>query len=229
MGLLLDLEIRRATGGARSLDDLMRLLWERYGARDVGFPEDTRGGDPGARRGGGRARAWRTSSTATCGARAELDYDAHLAAVGLRLERSEGRTTVRRPRAAEPTASPTRRCRRRGWAMRTREHEGRLRITHVLEGGPAARRRPERRATSWWRWRERRPAPASSRALLREGESRGGGGRRLPPRRADDLRRGARPAPRRPKLRLAQVRGRPRRSRGAALADWLRGEGGARS
>lgn len=39
VALLLDLRIRQATGNARSLDDLMRLLWERYGARDTGFPE----------------------------------------------------------------------------------------------------------------------------------------------------------------------------------------------
>ncbi|MGZ3459456.1 MAG: M61 family metallopeptidase, partial [Archangium sp.] len=36
---LLDLEIRRATNGARSLDDLMRLLWQRYGD-ESGVPED---------------------------------------------------------------------------------------------------------------------------------------------------------------------------------------------
>ncbi|ATB46933.1 M61 family metallopeptidase [Corallococcus macrosporus] len=36
---LLDLELRRATGDARSLDDVMRLLWERYGDGS-GVPED---------------------------------------------------------------------------------------------------------------------------------------------------------------------------------------------
>ena len=36
---LLDLEIRRATENARSLDDLMRLLWQRYGD-ESGVPED---------------------------------------------------------------------------------------------------------------------------------------------------------------------------------------------
>jgi predicted metalloprotease with PDZ domain len=38
------MEIRRASGNERSLDDLMRLLWERYGARDTGFPEDPAAG-----------------------------------------------------------------------------------------------------------------------------------------------------------------------------------------
>lgn len=39
VAMLLDLRIRQATENARSLDDLMRLLWERYGARDQGFAE----------------------------------------------------------------------------------------------------------------------------------------------------------------------------------------------
>jgi predicted metalloprotease with PDZ domain len=36
----LDLEIRRRTEGARSLDDVLRLLWTEHGARGVGHPED---------------------------------------------------------------------------------------------------------------------------------------------------------------------------------------------
>jgi predicted metalloprotease with PDZ domain len=39
VGFLLDLELRRRTGGKRSLDDVLRLLFERYG-RDAGVPED---------------------------------------------------------------------------------------------------------------------------------------------------------------------------------------------
>jgi predicted metalloprotease with PDZ domain len=39
VALLLDLRIRAATGNARSMDDLMRLLWERYGVPDTGFVE----------------------------------------------------------------------------------------------------------------------------------------------------------------------------------------------
>lgn len=41
VALLLDMEIRARTGNERSLDDVMRLLWERWGARDAGFPEGT--------------------------------------------------------------------------------------------------------------------------------------------------------------------------------------------
>jgi predicted metalloprotease with PDZ domain len=39
VAMLLDLRIRQATENARSMDDLMRLLWERYGSVDQGFPE----------------------------------------------------------------------------------------------------------------------------------------------------------------------------------------------
>jgi predicted metalloprotease with PDZ domain len=36
----LDLHIRRRTSGARSLDDVLRVLWKRYGARGVPHPDD---------------------------------------------------------------------------------------------------------------------------------------------------------------------------------------------
>ncbi|MEO8507219.1 MAG: PDZ domain-containing protein, partial [Betaproteobacteria bacterium] len=38
IGCALDLTLRRA--GRATLDDLMRALWERYGRRDIGVPED---------------------------------------------------------------------------------------------------------------------------------------------------------------------------------------------
>lgn len=38
VALLLDLEIRRATGNARSLDDVMRKLWLEHGQPDISFP-----------------------------------------------------------------------------------------------------------------------------------------------------------------------------------------------
>ncbi|MGQ0536075.1 MAG: M61 family metallopeptidase [Methanobacteriota archaeon] len=39
VGCLLDLEIRRRTRGRRSLDDVLKLLYRRYGKKGVGFPE----------------------------------------------------------------------------------------------------------------------------------------------------------------------------------------------
>ncbi|MCF6356098.1 MAG: PDZ domain-containing protein [Candidatus Polarisedimenticolaceae bacterium] len=40
VALALDLTIRQQTRGKKSLDDLMRALWENYGKPDVGVPED---------------------------------------------------------------------------------------------------------------------------------------------------------------------------------------------
>ncbi len=40
VALLLDLALRRASDGVRSLDDIMRALWLRYGLSGVGVPED---------------------------------------------------------------------------------------------------------------------------------------------------------------------------------------------
>ena len=39
LGLALDVRLRRASRNQRSLDDVMRLLWERYGAPGIGVPE----------------------------------------------------------------------------------------------------------------------------------------------------------------------------------------------
>jgi predicted metalloprotease with PDZ domain len=39
VGLLLDLEIRRQTDNQKSLDDVLRLLYQRYGKAQLGFPE----------------------------------------------------------------------------------------------------------------------------------------------------------------------------------------------
>jgi predicted metalloprotease with PDZ domain len=40
VAVLLDLAIRRATSGERSLDDVMRILWEEYGRSGRGLEED---------------------------------------------------------------------------------------------------------------------------------------------------------------------------------------------
>ncbi len=40
IALALDLQLRRASAGKRSLDDVMRLLWQRHGQTGVGVPEE---------------------------------------------------------------------------------------------------------------------------------------------------------------------------------------------
>ena len=81
VGLLLDLRIRAATGNRRSLDDVMRALWERFGARDAGYEEgavealasEVAGEDLSP-----LFNRWLRGAE-------ELDYNAHLAAAGLAL------------------------------------------------------------------------------------------------------------------------------------------------
>jgi predicted metalloprotease with PDZ domain len=86
VALLLDLEIRRRTGGARSLDDVQRYVYEQYPISGPGFPEDD---------------GYRAAIEAVVGPDAgtfadmfaryiagtdELDYDRALEYVGLRLD-----------------------------------------------------------------------------------------------------------------------------------------------
>jgi predicted metalloprotease with PDZ domain len=91
VGLLLDMRIRKATNNRKSLDDVMRLLWERYGRRDIGFPEASSAGV-------------QHLAEEVCGellddffaaylfGTGELDFDEALQTVGLRLCRVEERS-----------------------------------------------------------------------------------------------------------------------------------------
>ncbi|HZT08471.1 MAG TPA: PDZ domain-containing protein [Chloroflexota bacterium] len=116
VSLLLDLEIRERTSGARSLDDLMRLLWERYGMPDRGVPEDAyqalvrevAGGD------------WSAFFDRYVRGREELDLAPALRSVGIEIE------TKRDANAPE------------AWlGIRTRTESGRLKIAAIPSSGPA--------------------------------------------------------------------------------------------
>ena len=117
VALLCDLEIRRASGGNRSLDDVMRLLWQRYGKSGQGFPDDAV-----------QALAEEASGVAL-GAffdrhvrgREELDVERILGAVGL---------TVAPARDEDEPPEP--------WlGVTTREDGDALVISAALDGGPA--------------------------------------------------------------------------------------------
>jgi predicted metalloprotease with PDZ domain len=124
--LLLDLELRRATDNARGLDDVMRLLWQRYGD-ESGVPED--GVEAAASEVAGRDlsaffdRALRTTE--------ELDYSSfsHVG-VEMRFRLREG--------AGDKGGSPPRTkgdTRPRGWlGVQTKGNSG---IATVLDGSPA--------------------------------------------------------------------------------------------
>ncbi|WP_420128857.1 M61 family metallopeptidase [Longimicrobium sp.] len=81
VAMLLDLTLRGGTENRRSLDDVLRVLWERYGARDEGFPEGAVEA-VAEEVAGFSLRAFFDHTLRSTG---ELDYNSALAAAGLRL------------------------------------------------------------------------------------------------------------------------------------------------
>jgi predicted metalloprotease with PDZ domain len=133
VALLLDLGIRERSGGQRSLDDVMRVLWSRFGEPGAGFPEgevervasEVAGEDlaPWFDR-------WLRSTE-------ELDLDAGLAAAGLRLvpgDAAEGRKGAAAVKAGETGARPDLQV-----GLRFKEEGGRAVVSQVLAGMPAYR------------------------------------------------------------------------------------------
>jgi predicted metalloprotease with PDZ domain len=142
VGLLLDMEIRRATDNRRSLDDVMRLLWERYGQRDEAFPEEMAVGIRGLAEEvhGGSLEAFFTDYV---GGTTELDYDHYLESAGLRLVSvtagEPGRSdTAAMPEAPAESALPHAAAEVEIGA-RWREEAGRTVLSHVIDGTPAHR------------------------------------------------------------------------------------------
>lgn len=116
LGLLLDLTIRDATDGARSLDDVFRLLWERYYAQGRGYPED--GFQTAVEEVAGRSLddffARYVAGTD------ELPYDEVLSIVGLSARQA--------PNVEEPAATF-------GWRLRKQGND--VTIAGTLPDGPA--------------------------------------------------------------------------------------------
>jgi predicted metalloprotease with PDZ domain len=134
VGFLLDLELRRRSGGQRSLDDLMRALFEKHGSAP-GLPEDGVErtaveliGDPTLR--DWFARAVRSSQ--------ELQLDEALGAVGLEAVVAQAKGADDKGSAAAspgdtPDAAPP-----RAWLGAVlRERSGALEVGSVAEGSPA--------------------------------------------------------------------------------------------
>ncbi|MDT7602668.1 MAG: hypothetical protein QOF61_665 [Acidobacteriota bacterium] len=120
LGLLLDLEIRRRTAGAKSLDDVMRSLYNEFYKRNRNYtPADFQ-------------RAAETAAGSSLEdffhryvhGREELDYNAALGVVGLQLEAFAGDRT--RPAAERAYFGAT--------LAQTGE---RLNVSNVLAGSPA--------------------------------------------------------------------------------------------
>ncbi|MBS2025594.1 MAG: M61 family metallopeptidase [Deltaproteobacteria bacterium] len=137
VGLLLDLELRRRTQGQRSLDDVMRLLYQRH-AEPPGLPEDGVEAAvlellPESERATMAlwfARALRSTQP--------LELEQALAGVGLSAIISPADGSDDRGGAEEdPDDAPAVDAARAWLGAGLRERNGLLEVTSVVEGGPA--------------------------------------------------------------------------------------------
>ena len=135
VGFLLDLELRRRSGGARSLDDLVRALFEQHG-QAPGLPEDgveraaieLLGGEQGLHEWFQRA----IHSTA------ELDFEGALAGVGLRAALLPAKASDDKGTAEPVPEIPGPPSPLRSWiGAQLRDRSGALEVTSVAEGSPA--------------------------------------------------------------------------------------------
>jgi predicted metalloprotease with PDZ domain len=130
--LCADLLIRSRTGGRRSLDDVMRALWRRYGRPGVGVPED------GVERlaeevTGVRLRAFFDRALRST---AELPLEQLLATVGIEMTvRPAESATDRGGRVATKSSAVL--AARVTLGARTASDGNDLKLTHVFDGGPA--------------------------------------------------------------------------------------------
>ena len=133
VGFLLDLELRRRSAGARSLDDLVRALFERHG-QAPGLPEDgveraaieLLGGEAGLHEWFERA----VHSTE------ELDFEGALAGVGMRPVLLPAQAADDKGSAEDelPGTPPQ----PRSWlGAQLRERSGALEVSSAVEGSPA--------------------------------------------------------------------------------------------
>jgi predicted metalloprotease with PDZ domain len=134
VALCLDLHVRSRTAGRRSLDDVMRALWRRYGRSGLGVPED--GVERVAEEVSGlKLRPlfdkWLRSTD-------ELPLESMLAAVGVTIEvrPAEGPSDRGGKPAAKSAAALAARV---SLGARTAAEGADVKLTHVLDGGAAQR------------------------------------------------------------------------------------------
>lgn len=120
VSLLLDLEIRRRSGGARSLDDVMRALYTDFFKKNRNYTSEDFQRTAERAAGGSLEEFFRRYVRG----RDELDYDAALAWAGLRLD-----TT------SDPAGRPAPSVANLGAAFE--EKDGRLTVKNVPAGSPA--------------------------------------------------------------------------------------------
>jgi len=119
----LDLEIRQRTENRASLDTVLRALWDRYNRDGRGVGEDELAPIASAAVGVDLAPFFARYVTGTD----EIDFDA--------FARYAGLTFGAKPKTPDPEDDGE-----AGWlGLEYEEHQGRVRVTSVLDGGPARR------------------------------------------------------------------------------------------
>jgi predicted metalloprotease with PDZ domain len=135
VGFLLDLELRRRSGGTRSLDDLVRALFEKHG-RPPGLPED--GVEKAAIEliGDRTLHEWFQRAVHST---QELQLEEALSGVGIEAVMAPASGADDKGGAeADPEEKPAADARPRGWLGATfREKGGALEIASIAEGSPA--------------------------------------------------------------------------------------------
>jgi predicted metalloprotease with PDZ domain len=136
VGFLLDLELRRRSRGARSLDDLVRVLFEKHGAAP-GLPED--GVEKAAIELLGGERGLHEWFERTVRSTQELPLQESLAGVGLKAVLHAARNSDDKGGAEEdPADAPDSATQTRAWlGAALRDRSGVLEVTSVAEGSPA--------------------------------------------------------------------------------------------
>ncbi len=123
LGMLFDIEIRSRTNGGKTLDDVMRLLLEKYGLPKPGFTESQLKAAFESQAGGDLTEFWKKYVSGTD----EIDFAAYLAKAGLTLTKEYVKDT---PFAAsKPTSLGA-------LGIRTRANGDRVIVSNVLVGLP---------------------------------------------------------------------------------------------
>lgn len=127
VGMLLDLEIRKATRHEKSLDDVLRLLMDRYGSRGVGFPEEAYRATAEEVAGRSLALFWHRYANGVD----DIGWDEWLRSFGLGVERT---THDPDPRTGRSNAR-----RSEAWiGVEYQRHPSPIRIRAAFNPGPSA-------------------------------------------------------------------------------------------
>jgi predicted metalloprotease with PDZ domain len=132
VGFLLDLELRRRTSGAKSLDDVMRVLFARHG-EPPGLPED--GVEKAAEEIAPGVTAWLDRAIRST---QELPLDEALGSAGLRAIVHAAKSADDKG-SAEEHPSDTEKQPRSWLGAALRDRNGSMEVASVVEGSPAQR------------------------------------------------------------------------------------------